>query len=163
MAKTYRVTFFVRLSNKFAATLLRAGVKLGNMALLSVRGRKSGLPRTTPVTLVVQDGQRWLIALFGEVNWVRNLRAASEATLTLGRHSETISATELTAEEAAPILKQSLSGAPSFLRAYFDVTSASSIEEFVREAPRHPVFLVQHVAEMRQETRLNNSIIVNKV
>jgi hypothetical protein len=70
--------------------------------------------------------------------------------------------TELIAEEAAPILKQSLARAPSFLRAYFDVTSTSSLEEFEHEAPRHPVFLVQHIAEMRQETRLDNSIIVNK-
>ena len=146
MAKTYRVTFFVRLSNKFTATLLRAGVKLGNMALLTVRGRKSGLPRTTPVTLVEQDGQRWLIAPFGEVNWVRNLRAAGEAALTQGSHSETISVTELTAEEAAPILKQSLARAPSFLRAYFDVTSTSPLKDFEREALNHPVFLVKSEA-----------------
>ena len=93
--------------------LLRAGVKLGTMALITVRGRTSGLPRTTPVTLLEQDGRRWLASPFGDVNWVRNLRAAGEATLTRGRHSEKISAVELTAAEAAPILKQSLARAPA--------------------------------------------------
>lgn len=151
MAKTYRVSFTVRLSNILTTTLLRAGVKLGNMTLLTVRGRKSGQPRTTPVALVEQAGQRLLIAPFGEVNWVRNLRAAGEATISRGRRSESISVVELTAEEAASILMQSLTKAPSFLRAYFDVTPTSSLEDFEREAPRHPVFLVQRAAEMRQE------------
>lgn len=57
----------------------------------------------------------------------------------------------MSAEEAAPILKQGLAKASSFLRAYFDVTLTSSLEDFEREAPRHPVFLVQGAAEMLQE------------
>ena len=81
MAKTYQVPSFVRLGNYVTTTLLRAGVKPGNMALLTVRGRKSGLPRTTPVSVIEREGQRWLIAAFGEVDWVRNLRAAGEASL----------------------------------------------------------------------------------
>src|SRR5919201_1013491 len=65
--------------------------------LLTVAGRKSGRPRTTPVTVITDpDGHRWLIAPFGEVNWVRNLRAAGTATLRSGRRSETIRAIGLT-------------------------------------------------------------------
>src|SRR5437667_10606007 len=131
MAKTYRVNAFVRISNAMTTFLLRMGVKLGTMTLLTVRGRKSGKIRTTPVTL---------IAPFGAVNWVRNLRAASEATLTRGRHSERVSAVELSTQEAGPILKQSLAGAPSFVTSYFDVTQDSPLADFEREAPRHPVF-----------------------
>jgi len=86
-------------------TLLHAGVKLGTTSLLTVRGRKSGQPHTVPVLLVEQDGERWLVAPYGVVQWVRNIRAAGTATLTRGRHSETISVTELEAEEAAPVLK----------------------------------------------------------
>ncbi|HEX6777528.1 MAG TPA: nitroreductase family deazaflavin-dependent oxidoreductase [Ktedonobacterales bacterium] len=147
MAKTYRVTFFVRLSNKIVELLLRAGVKITPkrsmpMILLTVRGRKSGQPRTTPVVLVEQDGRRLLVGSFGQVNWVRNLRAAGEATLTRGRRSEAISVVELPSEEAAPLLKQILSTAPGFISAYFDVTPDSPLEDFVREAPRHPLFEV---------------------
>jgi deazaflavin-dependent oxidoreductase (nitroreductase family) len=109
MAKTDRVPSAVRLGNFFTATLLRAGVKLGTMMLLTVHGRKSGLPRTTPVTLAEYNGQRYLIAPFGEVQWVRNLRAAGAAILSRGRDSEPISVVELPAAEAAPILKENLS------------------------------------------------------
>ncbi len=140
MAKKFRATFAIRLSNTIVTALLRAGVKMGNMTLLTVRGRKSGQLRTTPVALIEQDGQRWLVAPYGAVNWVRNLRAAGEATLTRGRHTEQITVIELSAKEAAVTLKESLGIAPSFLRQYFDVTPASSLEEFEREAPRHPVF-----------------------
>src|SRR5215469_5916789 len=90
MTKTYRVPLSVRVGNLLTTTLLRAGVKLGSMALLTVRGRKSGLPRTTPIAVGEQDGQRWLIGAYGVVDWVRNLRAAGEAILTQGRRSEHI-------------------------------------------------------------------------
>jgi deazaflavin-dependent oxidoreductase (nitroreductase family) len=118
------------------------GVPLGPMTLLTVRGRKSGEPRTTPVAITEQDRQRIIVGTFGDVNWVRNLRAAGEATLTRGRRSERVTVRELSAEEAAPLLKRALSGAPGMIRGYFDVTPDSSLGEFVREAPRHPVFLV---------------------
>ena len=140
MAKTYRVNAFVRISNAMTTFLLRMGVKMGTMTLLTVRGRKSGQPRTTPVTLIELDGDRLLIAPFGTVTWVRNLRAAGEATLTRGRHSERVSAVELSIQEAGPILKKSLVGVPSFVTNYFDVTPDSPLADFEREAPRHPVF-----------------------
>jgi deazaflavin-dependent oxidoreductase (nitroreductase family) len=143
MAKTFRPTLFLRTSNKIVALLLRAGVNMGNMTLLTVRGRKSGQPRTTPVALIERDGQRWLIAPYGSVNWVRNLRAAGQATLTRGRRTEQISVAELSAQEAAPILKHALGISPSFLLAYFDVTADSSLADIESEAPRHPVFLVK--------------------
>ena len=114
------------------------------MALLTVRGRKSGEPRTTPVALVERDnGQYWLMAPYGSVNWVRNLRAAGEGVITRGRHSERVLAEELSTQEAAPILKETLARAPSFLRAYFDVTPDSPLAEFEQEALRHPVFLLK--------------------
>lgn len=143
MAKSYQVTFAVRMGNLITTTLLRAGVRLGGMALLTVHGRKSGVPRTTPITLGEHDGQRYLLAPFGDVNWVRNLRASGTGTLTRGRHTETITVVELTPQQAAPVLKRSLAGAPRFINNYFDVTPASSLQDFEREAPRHPVFLVR--------------------
>jgi deazaflavin-dependent oxidoreductase (nitroreductase family) len=152
MAKTYQVPSFVRLGNYVTTTLLRAGLKPGNMALLTVRGRKSGLPRTTPVSVIERDRQRWLIAAFGEVDWVRNLRAAGEASLKRGRHPEYIFVKELSAEEAAPILKESLAGAPGFLLKNFEVTPESSLEEFAREEQHHPVFLIQSTTDRQTMT-----------
>ncbi len=149
MAKTFRPTPFFRVGHVINTFLLRTGAKMGNMVLLTVRGRKSGQPHTVPVALVEYDGQRWLTAPYGVVNWVRNLRAAGEATLTRGRHTERISAREVSAQEAAPVLKRSLSGYRSFVLAYFDVTSDSSLAEFEREASKHPVFLVKSLSEQQ--------------
>lgn len=94
-----RVPFFVPIFNPIAQRLLGAGLPLGPNALLTVRGRKTGIPRTTPVALVVADGRRWIIGTFGEVNWVQNLRAAGEATLTVGKRLESVRATQLTVEQ----------------------------------------------------------------
>lgn len=156
MAKPYRITFGVRLSNAIVTALLRIGVKLrapggfGEMTLLTVRGRKSGVPRTIPVVLGKQGLQRFLVSPFGEVNWARNLRAAGGGSVTRGRRSEPIAVVELSASEAAPVLKQLLvGGAPAMIRSHFEVTAASSLEDFEREAPRHPVFLVQSAAPSR--------------
>jgi deazaflavin-dependent oxidoreductase (nitroreductase family) len=144
MAKTFQVNFATRMRDSLLMTLQRAGVNMGTMSLLTVRGRKSGQPRTVPVRLVEQDGQRWLVAPYGPVQWVRNLRVAGQATLTRGRRSEAISVTELPAGEAAPILKQYLIHVAD-VRPYFDVTRDSPLEAFEREAPRHPVF---HITPM---------------
>jgi hypothetical protein len=76
MAKTYHVNVADSMENALITTLLRAGVKMGTTSLLTVRGRKSGQPQTVPVVLVEQEGKRFLVAPYGVVQWVRNIRAA---------------------------------------------------------------------------------------
>ena len=146
MAKTLHLTFVDRIGDALFIALLRAGIKIGTMSLLTVRGRKSGHLHTVPVLLIEQDGHRWLVAPYGVVQWVRNIRAAGTATLTRGRRSETISVTELPAQEAAPILKLYLVKATA-VRPYFDATIDSPLEAFEREAAQHPVFLITTVNE----------------
>lgn len=85
----------VSLFNPVSKFLLAAGVPLGPNALITIRGRKTGLPRTTPVAIIEVSGRRWVWAPWGEVNWVRNLRAAGRATITVRRRSEEVRATEL--------------------------------------------------------------------
>ena len=145
MIKTYHVNVADRIESALIAVLLRAGVKLGTTSLLTVRGRKSGQPHTVLVVLVEQNGQHWLVAPYGAVQWVRNIRAAGTATLTRSRHSEEITVTELPAQEAAPVLKQYLSHVSGGVRIYFDARKDSPIEAFEREASRHPVFQVMAV------------------
>lgn len=147
MAKTFKATFSLRLYNSIITFLLRRGVKIGPMALLTVRGRKSGQLRTTPVAIIEQDGQRWLSSPYGNVNWVRNLRAAGEGVIKRGRRSERVLAIELSNQEAAPLLQRTLASAPSFLLAYYDVAPGASLAAFEREAARHPTFRLQSVSE----------------
>ncbi|MHB8595505.1 MAG: nitroreductase family deazaflavin-dependent oxidoreductase [Ktedonobacteraceae bacterium] len=146
MAKKYQVPQFVRIGNFLTTTLLRAGFKLVGpgkypMYLLTVRGRKSGLPRTVPIVTLEQNGQRYLISPYGIVDWVRNLRAAGEAILTRGRHTETVHAIELPPREAALILRGDIKRNP-FAR-YYGVTAESPLEDFERATTSHPMFVLQ--------------------
>ncbi len=81
--------------NPIAKFLLAAGVPMGFNGLVTIRGRTSGLPRTTPVAIIEVSGRRWIWAPWGEVQWVRNLRAAGSATITVRRRKEEVRATEL--------------------------------------------------------------------
>src|SRR5215467_1696394 len=95
-----QVPAFVPVLNPLLRRLIRMGVPMGPNALITVRGRKSGIPRTTAVTVVELNRRRWVIGTFGDVNWVRNLRAAGEATLIKGRRHEQLHSVELTRDEA---------------------------------------------------------------
>ena len=75
--------------------LLAHGVPLGPNALVTIRGRKSGQPRTTPIAIIEISGRRWVWAPWGEVNWVRNMRAAGHATIRKRHKTEEVTATEL--------------------------------------------------------------------
>jgi deazaflavin-dependent oxidoreductase (nitroreductase family) len=142
MAKQFQYSFVFKAGNAFMRSMLALGISLNGTTLLTVPGRKTGRPQSTPITMVEFDGQRYVQSPFGSVNWVRNLRAAGKATLSWGRRRETVMATELTPEQAAPVIMSMLPHAPKIIRDYFDVTPESSIEEFIRDAPNHPMFAV---------------------
>ena len=103
-----RAPRFVALLNPIAQRLLRRGMPMGPNALLTVRGRTSGLDRTTPVAVVSIGGRRWVLATFGDTNWARNLRAAGRATLTVNRQAEAVAARELSATEAEAFYRDTL-------------------------------------------------------
>ena len=90
-----RLPWYVPIFGPIAKFLLSVGVPLGFNGLITIRGRKSGLPRTTPVAIIDVSGRRWVWAPWGEVQWVRNLRAAGQATITVRRRKEEVTATEL--------------------------------------------------------------------
>src|SRR5260370_36806814 len=100
-----RVPGFVGFFNPLARRMLGVGVPMGPNALITVRGRKSGLDRTTPVAVVEVDGKRWVIGTFGETHWARNLRAAGEATLTVGGRAEKVSTVELSPEDGGAFFR----------------------------------------------------------
>lgn len=141
MAHAYRLGFWRRSINRIVGGLLRLGVSPAHTYLLTVSGRKTGRPYSTPVRLVEEHGRRWLVAPYGAVGWVRNARAAGEVILRRGRRSETVKIIEAQPEEAAPVLKSYVEQVP-ITRPFFDVTPKSRIEDFRAEAPRHPVFRV---------------------
>jgi deazaflavin-dependent oxidoreductase (nitroreductase family) len=151
--KRSRIPFLVKVMNPLMQAVLRLGVPTGPAVLLTVRGRKSGRPHTTPVGVFERNGQRWLFAEFGHVNWVRNLRATPRAEIRRGRHRESIVALELSPPEAAAVLRDVVvpwlrsprgrmaarMAAPSLLTHPLD----APVADFLKEAERYPVFEVK--------------------
>jgi deazaflavin-dependent oxidoreductase (nitroreductase family) len=123
--------------------LTRHGVSLMGSRVLSVRGRKTGEPRSVPVNLLTVDGQRYLVAPRGETQWVRNLRVAGEGQLRVGRRVETFHALELSDGEKPPVLRAYLKRWAWEVGRFFEGLNANSPEERVREvAPGFPVFRI---------------------
>ena len=116
--------------------LLRRGVRIGSQHLLSVRGRKSGELRSTPVSIATIDGSRYIVAAFADAAWVHNVRAAREGTLSRGRDREHVRLVELPVEERAPVLRAFLTQVRGGVR-FFGSADADVV---VAGADRYPVF-----------------------
>ena len=146
---------FFRAFGPLIRRAIRRGIA-GPNVLLTVRGRRSGRPRTTPVAMLELGDSRYLQASFGDVDWVRNLRASGEARVARGHWSETCRATELPPETAgslmqtalAPFHRSRLIGAilgprirpPVAVLYRYRLRIDDTPEEYVAEARRHPLF-----------------------
>lgn len=130
--------------NRVVAGFTRLGVSVWGSRILEVRGRRSGRPRRTPVNVLSLDGARYLVSPRGHTQWVRNLRAAREGRLLLGRHAEPFAAAELPDDAKEPILRAYLRRWKWEVGAFFSgVDADSSAEDLRRIAPDHPVFRVE--------------------
>ena len=129
--------------NKAVAGLTGLGISIMGSRILAVRGRKSGEWRTTPVNLLVIDGQQYLVAARGHTQWVRNMRGARGGELRLGRRTEPFTATELTDDEKPAILRAYLKRWKAEVGVFFGGVGPDSSEEDLRRiAPDHPVFKI---------------------
>jgi deazaflavin-dependent oxidoreductase (nitroreductase family) len=142
MPKTYQRNSIVRLVNHIMQTLIHLNLAPKGMHIVTVQGRKSGRLYSTPVTLVKEENQRWLVSPYGEVPWVQNARAAGTVTLTRGKKTEKVGLVEIEPAESALILKKYLALEP-ITNSYFNVRVDSDEAAFIAEAPRHPVFRLQ--------------------
>jgi deazaflavin-dependent oxidoreductase (nitroreductase family) len=133
---------FVKVMNAFVGRLASWGLIPGGTALLQVKGRRSGQTRSTAVTWVQQDGQRYLVAPRGNTEWVRNVKAAAgEAVLKHGK-GERVRLEEVPVEQRAPIIQAYLKKTARVTKREFGLEPDAPIEEFQRIAPDHPVFRI---------------------
>ncbi len=152
-----RIPTVIRVMSPVMIGMLRMGVPMPrvgalSMILLTVRGRKTGRAYTMPVGMFKRGGSRWLFAQFGDVNWVRNLRATGKAEIQIGGRREAVTATELGPEAAAAVLHDvvapALTGATGAIanrvagRPIFQVPHDAPVSDFIPEARRHPIFEV---------------------
>ena len=135
----YRKSLWRRALNAVVRPLAKAGLTGPRTHVLTVRGRTTGKPWSTPVSIVCMGGERWLVAPYGDRNWVKNARAAGRIELRRGSRSELLGVEELIREEAVPVLREYYR-LGRVTRPFFAVTLESSDEEWLADAPHHPVF-----------------------
>jgi F420H(2)-dependent quinone reductase len=144
MSEIGRLPRWLKLANPVIVALQRRGVVIGTMRLLSVPGRKSGQLRTTPVSPLVVEGERYIVAGFEDANWVKNARVAGWGILARGRDKERVDLVELPLRERVPVLREFPRKIPNGVQFFRQLYSISDTpEEFEALAPRCPVFRVE--------------------
>jgi deazaflavin-dependent oxidoreductase (nitroreductase family) len=139
VAKTYQLGPSRRAVNLLMKPLVRLGIGGKSTYLLTTTGRRTGQQRTTPVILIENDGERWLVSPYGMVAWVHNARAQPEVTLRHGKRTETLHAEEVDPETAGPVLQRYIRKV-RVTTPFFDAKGNDPVEKFIEDAPRHPVF-----------------------
>jgi deazaflavin-dependent oxidoreductase (nitroreductase family) len=119
--------------------MLRRGLRIGSQYLLSVRGRKSGEMRRTPISIATIEGSRYIVAAFSEAAWVKNVRAAGTGTIGRGRSLEQVRLVELPVEERGPVLRGFLRQVRGGARFF----GSADPEVVVAAADHYPVFRLE--------------------
>jgi deazaflavin-dependent oxidoreductase (nitroreductase family) len=145
---------WLRIANRVIIFLQRRlGLSLGTMHLLTVPGRRTGRPRTTPVSPLTVNGHRYVIGGYAKGDWVRNARAAGAGELARGRRRERVRLVELPEAERAPVLRafptQVPHGVPMFVKT--GVVDAPTPDGFAAAAPRVAVFRLETAMSENRE------------
>jgi deazaflavin-dependent oxidoreductase (nitroreductase family) len=96
---------YLKPMNKMMLAVQKLGIPTGPAMVLTVPGRRSGRPRSTPMTPFEFRGGLYVVAGYPGADWAANARAAGSGTLARGRRSHEVRIVELTAEEARPVLR----------------------------------------------------------
>jgi len=126
----------------FRIAIERFGAQIDSTWILEVAGRRTAIPRFTPVKLLEVDGERYLVSLSGRTDWSRNLAAAGQAVLRHRGRALPMRAEEVPPPERPRVLRAYLAAATR--AATLDLLGAGSREpdeaHLRRIAPDHPVF-----------------------
>jgi deazaflavin-dependent oxidoreductase (nitroreductase family) len=140
---TARAPWWVTFFGPIAKFLLAARVPLGFNGLITIRGRTSGQPRTTPIAIIDVSGRRWVWSPWGDVHWVRNLRVAGRATINVRGHKEEVRATELDPTQRIgffrDVLRPVAHGMPFGVR-FIRIVDGVDVDQPSEEAEGRPVF-----------------------
>ena len=117
----------------------KLGVGFGGKGpvVLTVVGRKSGKPRSTPVTSMIVDDKRYIVAGVPGSDWASNARAAGEATVHQGRRAERVRMVEMSVEEARPLLREFPVRVPTVRTTRRPTASATRSQYLHHEKPQN--------------------------
>ncbi len=134
----------VRVMNPLVAWLTARGINVWGAQVLAVRGRSSGEWRTTPVNPLTLDGERYLVAPRGHVQWTRNMRVAGGGELRRGGRVEAFRAEEVADDDKPAVLRGYLRRWKAEVGVFFDGIGPDSSDEELRAiAGKHPVFRIR--------------------
>src|SRR5436305_11932329 len=71
---------WLKLANRLINAFNRLGMSFGTWYILSIPGRKTGKMRSTPVSVLHVNGQRYVVTGF-ETQWVKNARNVGRGIL----------------------------------------------------------------------------------
>jgi deazaflavin-dependent oxidoreductase (nitroreductase family) len=153
---TYRppARWYRLISNRLGVVLTSLGFAPRDAVTLEVRGRKSGKTRRWPVLTTPHGGEDYLVALAGESDWVRNVRAARGEAVVRRRGARRVHLTEVTPEERPAIIAAYIrhgverSGAKSGekqARYFFGLSADPSEEELAAAAEYYPCFRISYL------------------
>jgi deazaflavin-dependent oxidoreductase (nitroreductase family) len=146
MARNDALPWWLGPASRLNTLLLRAGMPIGTQHVLTIPGRKSGRPRSTPVSVVT----RYVVSGEG-LAWVKNARAAGRGEIQRGGKRETVRLRELATTERGPILRafwhQVPHGRP-FVARLFGLAPDATADDFEAAAARCPVFGLDAVPSM---------------
>lgn len=130
--------------NKLIIWLQRRGVRFP-MPTLTVPGRKTGTPRSTPVSPYEVNGQRYVVGGHVGLDWVKNARAAGTGVLARGRRSERVRLVDLPEAQRGPILREFPAKMPHGVSMFLKTGTVAdaSPEAFEAAAPRCAVFRIE--------------------
>ena len=138
--KSRLIAKWLKFANRLIIAFNRLGMSFGTWYILSIPGRKTGKMRSTPVSVLHVNGQRYIVTGF-ETQWVKNARKVGQGTLARGRRSEQVVLIELPVEERSTILcefpLQVPRGVPFFEKL---LNLPGDPETLAAAAPRCPVF-----------------------
>ena len=143
MSNHAKLPWWLKPANRVVIALNRLGLAVGTQHILSIPGRKTGKLRSTPVSLLTVNGQRYIVTGL-ETDWVKNARAAGWGMLTRGRKQERVALVELPIQERPPILREfplQVPGGVQFFERLLGLPNDP--EAFAAAAPQCPVFRVE--------------------
>ncbi len=129
-----------RVFNRVFGFIVGLGIGPQYNYLLQVRGRKTGRIYSTPVNLLEDGDERFLVAPRGRTQWVRNAEAAGEISLRKGRVRNSFRLRSIPDSEKPALLKLYLEQFVKAVQRYFPIPAGSSPEAFQAIAGYYPVF-----------------------
>lgn len=121
----------------------RVGLNFFGAKVLTVSGRKSGVPRSVLVNPLEIKDVTYLLSPRGETQWVRNTRVAGSVSLQRGRSSSTYQATEITDPTLKlRVMKTYLSRWSWQVQSLMGVSKGSPDRELSAILEKHPMFVL---------------------